>query len=149
MQVNFKKAKLEDAKTIGSLVVDLTNEICKLTKTQHFNINLNSTIDRCRELIRDGHYTAIIGEYQNKPVAVVTFTETYALYAGGKIGVIQEFYVSPEHRALGVGSMLVEQVRKYFMAWKTAANTSASRNTPTISAPRVTSNDKLEPAVNW
>ncbi|MCI2283952.1 GNAT family N-acetyltransferase [Colwellia sp. MSW7] len=112
MQINFKVAKLEDSEVIGSLVVDLTNEICKLTKAQHFDISLSSTIKRCRELIRDGHYVAIIGEYHNNPVAVVTFTEAYALY-GGKIGVIQEFYVSPEFRASGVGSMLIEQVKKY------------------------------------
>jgi GNAT superfamily N-acetyltransferase len=113
MQINFKVAKLEDSEIIGSLVVDLTNEICELTKAQHFDISLSSTIERCRELIRDGHYAAIIGEHQNKPVAVVTFTETYALYAGGKIGVIQEFYVLPELRASGVGSTLIEQVKKY------------------------------------
>jgi len=113
MQISFKVAKLEDSEAIGSLVVDLTNEICELTKAQHFAINLNSTIERCRELIRDGHYAAIIGEYKNKSVAVVTFTETYALYAGGKIGVIQEFYVSPEFRTSGVGSLLVEQVKNY------------------------------------
>ena len=113
MQINFKAAKLEDSEVIGALIVDLTNEICELTKTKHFDINLNSTIERCRELIRDGHYAAIIGEYQNKPIAVVTFTETYALYAGGKIGVIQEFYVSSELRASGVGSMLVAQVKNY------------------------------------
>ena len=113
MHINFKIAKLEDSKTIGSLVVDLTNEICELTKAQHFDINLNSTIERCRELIRGGHYAAIIGEYQNKPIAVATFTETYALYAGGKIGLIQEFYVSPEFRASSIGSMLIEQIKKY------------------------------------
>lgn len=38
-------------------------------------------------------------------------TETYALYAGGKIGGIQEFYVAPAHRASGVGTLLIEQVR--------------------------------------
>jgi len=113
MQINFKAAKLEDSEAIGSLVVELTNEICELTKAQHFNINLNSTIERCRELIRDGHYAAIIGGYENMPVAVVTFTEIYALYAGGKIGVIQEFYISLEHRGSGVGSSLIEQVKKY------------------------------------
>ncbi len=113
MQISFKIAKLEDAEAIGSLVVDLTNEICASTKAQHFDLNLNSTIERCRELIREGYYTAVIGEHQNKPVAVVTFTETHALYAGGKIGLIQEFYVSPELRALGVGSLLIDQVKKY------------------------------------
>jgi len=113
MHIDFRVAKLEDATIIGSLVVDLTNEICELTKAQHFEINLHNTIERCYELIRDGHYVAIIGEYQNKPIAVVTFTETYALYAGGKIGLIQEFYVSPEYRASGVGSLLIEQMTKY------------------------------------
>jgi GNAT superfamily N-acetyltransferase len=113
MQIKFKVAKLEDSEAISALVMCLTNEICKLTKAQHFDINLNSTILRCRDLITDGHYAAIIGEYQNEPIAVVTFTETYALYAGGKIGLIQEFYVLPEYRASGIGSMLVEQIKTY------------------------------------
>ena len=113
MKIKFKVAKVEDSKTIGLLVVELTNEISALTKVQHFDINLNSTIERCRALIREGHYAAIVGEYQNKPIAIATFTETYALYAGGKIGLIQEFYISPECRTAGIGSMLIEQVKKY------------------------------------
>lgn len=113
MEINFRVATINDSKIIGSLVVDLTTEICELTKTQHFDIDLNGTIQRCRELIQDGHYSAIIGFDKNNPVAVVTMTETYALYAGGKIGLIQEFYVSPEFRASGVGSMLIEQVQDY------------------------------------
>ncbi|XPF94681.1 GNAT family N-acetyltransferase [Colwellia sp. RE-S-Sl-9] len=113
MEINFSVATTKDSEIIGSLVVALTTEICELTKAQHFDINLNGTIERCRELIRDGHYAAIIGEYKNKTIAVVTFTETYALYAGGKIGVIQEFYVLPEYRSSGVGSMLIEQAQNY------------------------------------
>jgi GNAT superfamily N-acetyltransferase len=113
MNINFGEATLKDSELIGCLVVELTTEICALTKVQHFDIDLNGTIQRCQELIRDGHYSAIIGIYENKPIAVVTMTETYALYAGGKIGVIQEFYVSPEFRASGVGSMLIEQVQDY------------------------------------
>jgi GNAT superfamily N-acetyltransferase len=113
MQIKFKVAKLEDSEAIGAMVISLTNEICKLTKAKHFDINIASTILRCRDLMSDGHYAAIIGEYQNEPIAVVTFTETYALYAGGKIGLIQEFYVLPEYRASGIGSSLVEQVKKY------------------------------------
>jgi GNAT superfamily N-acetyltransferase len=113
MIIHFREATLEDAETIGSLVVALTTEICQLTNAQHFDIDLKGTIRRCHELIRDGHYAAIIGTYDNTPIAVVTMTETYALYAGGKIGLIQEFYVAPEFRASGVGSMLIEQVQRY------------------------------------
>ena len=113
MNINFRVAALKDSELIGSLVVELTTEICKLTKAQHFDIDLDGTIQRCSELITDGHYAAIIGICEGNPIAVVTMTETYALYAGGKIGVIQEFYVSPEFRASGVGSMLLEQVQDY------------------------------------
>ncbi|OUR76806.1 GNAT family N-acetyltransferase [Colwellia psychrerythraea] len=113
MEINFRVATVKDSEIIGSLVVELTTEICELTKAQHFDIDLNGTIQRCHELISDGHYSAIIGVYENNPIAVVTMTETYALYAGGKIGVIQEFYVSPEFRASGVGSMLIQQVQDY------------------------------------
>ena len=113
MEINFREATLKDSELIGRLVVELTTEICELTNTPHFDIDLNGTIQRCNELINGGHYSAIIGVYDNNPIAVVTMTETYALYAGGKIGVIQEFYVSPEFRASGVGSMLIEQVQVY------------------------------------
>ncbi len=113
MEINFRIATVKDSKIIGSLVVDLTTEISEVTKAQHFDIDLNGTIQRCSELISDGHYSAIIGVYENKPIAVATMTETYALYAGGKIGVIQEFYVSPECRTSGIGSMLIEQVQNH------------------------------------
>ncbi len=115
MSINFREATINDSEIIGSLVVELTTEICELTDAQHFDIDLKGTIERCHDLIRDGHYSAIIGTSENIPIAVVTMTETYALYAGGKIGVIQEFYVSPECRASGVGSMLIEQVQDYGM----------------------------------
>jgi len=113
MNINFRKATLKDSELIASFVVKLTNEISQLTNAKHFDIDLDSTSERCRELIRDGHYAAIIGEYENLPIAVVTMTETYALYAGGKIGVIQEFYIAPKYRASGVGSMLIEHVKEY------------------------------------
>lgn len=113
MNINFKEAELNDSAVIGALVVALTIEISEVTNTQHFDISLDNTIQRCHELMSDGHYSAIIGVCEGDTIAVVTMTETYALYAGGKIGVIQEFYVAPEFRASGVGSMLLERVQGY------------------------------------
>ncbi len=113
MNINFKEATIEDAEIIGPLVVALTTEICELTNAQHFDIDLESTIERCCELISAGHYSALIGFINNEPIAVVTMTETYALYVSGKIGVIQEFYVSPEFRSSGIGSMIIEQVQTF------------------------------------
>lgn len=113
MKLEFLQATPDNAEIIGSLVVQLTQEICERTNAQHFDIDLEGTVQRCEELLTAGHYAAIIGWSDKTPVAVSTITETYALYAGGKIGVIQEFYVIPEFRSAGVGAMLIEQVRNY------------------------------------
>jgi len=113
MEINFRVATSKDSELIAALVLELTTEICELTKAKHFDLNLNETIQRCNNLINDGHYSAVIGFYKSTPIAVATITETYALYASGKIGVIQEFYVSPEFRASGVGSKLIEQVKHH------------------------------------
>ncbi|VVC82426.1 GNAT family N-acetyltransferase [Sideroxydans sp. CL21] len=113
MKLEFTQATPDKAKIIGSMVVQLTQEICERTNAKHFDIDLESTVQRCEELLSAGHYAAIIGWADNIPVAVSTIAETYALYAGGKIGVIQEFYVIPEFRSSGVGAVLIEQVRSY------------------------------------
>ena len=40
MDINFRIATIHDSDVIGSSVVDLTEEICKLTKATHFDIDL-------------------------------------------------------------------------------------------------------------
>jgi GNAT superfamily N-acetyltransferase len=113
MKIKFIQAAPDSAEIIGSLVIQLTQEICERTNAQHFDIDFEGTVQRCKELFTAGHYAAIIGWSDNIPIAVSTITETYALYAGGKIGLIQEFYVLPEFRSLGIGELLIEQVRNY------------------------------------
>lgn len=113
MTVEFKEATASDAETIASMVIELTREISRNTQSKIFNINSEDTISTCLELLSKGHYSAIIALSNNVPVAVSTYTESYALYAGGKIGVIQEFFVAPEYRASGIGSQLLDKVRDY------------------------------------
>ena len=113
MKLEFIQATPGHAEIIGALVVQLTQEICERTHAQHFDIDLEGTVRRCEELLSAGHYAAVIGYSDNIPIAVSTIAETYALYAGGKIGVIQEFYVIPEFRCSGVGSLLIGQVKNY------------------------------------
>ena len=113
MDVIFEVATKNRASIIGELVIELTQEICERTHVEHFNIDLDGTINQCEQLLNDGHYAAIIGFSGDIAVAVATISETYALYAGGKIGVIQEFYVAPNARSLGVGAELIEQVKTY------------------------------------
>lgn len=113
MNIEFKVAEIKDAETISELVMRLTEEICVRTNTKHFDIDISGTINRCNELLNNGLYGAILGYKAEQCICVATFTESYALYAGGKIGIIPEFYVEPKLRSSGVGTMLIEAIREY------------------------------------
>jgi GNAT superfamily N-acetyltransferase len=113
MPVDFSLATLDDAADIGGLVYSLTEEICACTGAQHFDIDLDGTIRRCREFLTAGHYAAVVGRSAGATVAVATLAETYALYAGGRIGVVQEFYVVPGLRSGGVGAGLLAAVQRH------------------------------------
>jgi GNAT superfamily N-acetyltransferase len=47
-----------------------------------------------------------------EPVGAVTVVETLAIYAGGRYGVIDEMYVAPEYRSVGVGRRLIEAAKE-------------------------------------
>jgi len=112
MNIYFKQATANHAEIIGAMVVELTREICNLTHTQHFAIDLQETIQQSAVLIEDGHYSAVVGFLDGEAIALATMSQTYALYAGGKVAQVQEFYVAPEYRTTGIGSLLLEQVKE-------------------------------------
>lgn len=113
MVIEYRFATENDAEVIGELILQLTQEICLKTNSNPFSTDLVSSASKLRELILNKNYAAIIGISNGKPVAVSTFTESYALYAGGKIGIIPEFYVVPEFRSTGIGAELISEVKKY------------------------------------
>lgn len=113
MSIQFTIATDSDAEVIARFVIKLTEEICLKSNAKFFSINLEETVERCRKLIGDKDYGAIIGCMANQPIAISTFTESYALYAGGKIGVIPEFYVEPAYRSSGAGTKLISAVKDY------------------------------------
>lgn len=66
-------------------------------------------------------FTAFVAKSDSgKEVGVITLTETFAIYAGGCYGVIDELYVAPEYRSRRVGRMLLERVKEYgrVRGWK-------------------------------
>lgn len=113
MSIQFTIATDSDAEVIARFVIKLTEEICLKSNVKFFSINLEETVERCRKLIGDKNYGAIIGCMADQPIAISTFTESYALYAGGKIGVIPEFYVEPAYRSSGAGTKLISAVKDY------------------------------------
>ena len=43
-----------------------------------------------------------------EPVGVLTLAEAFAIYAGGRYGIINEMYVAPGYRSTGVGALLID-----------------------------------------
>jgi len=57
-----------------------------------------------------GRFLALLArDESDTPIGVLTLSTSFALYAGGEYGVIDEMYVRPEHRSRGVGRALVER----------------------------------------
>ena len=111
MEWQLKTATADDAPAVAALVVALTAEITQKCQGVQLEDNLTATTLLCRTWLGDGRYAALLACVDGEPVGVVTFTESYALYAGGKICIIQECYVAPAFRALGVGKALLEGAR--------------------------------------
>jgi ribosomal protein S18 acetylase RimI-like enzyme len=57
-----------------------------------------------------GRFLALLAmDESDTAVGVLTLSESFALYAGGEYGVIDEMYVRPQHRGRGVGRALVDE----------------------------------------
>ena len=56
----------------------------------------------------------------SEPCGMLTLTESQAIYAGGKYGVIDEMYVSKKYRSLNIGKKLIKKAREIALEknWK-------------------------------
>lgn len=57
------------------------------------------------------HSTLLAFNDEGDAVGVLTLVESLALYAGGRIGVINELYVVPPYRSEGVGKILLDAAK--------------------------------------
>ena len=48
-----------------------------------------------------------------KIIGVMTLVETFAIYANGNYGIINEMYSDPEFRSVGVGAALIDAAKEY------------------------------------
>ncbi len=60
----------------------------------------------------DFHSTLLALDDDDDVVGILTIAESLALYAGGRIGVVNELYVVPNYRSEGVGKMLLDEAKE-------------------------------------
>src|SRR5262245_39019533 len=56
-------------------------------------------------------HTAFVARQGQAVVGVMTISESFAIYANGHYGVINEMFVPPEYRSRGVGALLLEAAK--------------------------------------
>jgi GNAT superfamily N-acetyltransferase len=72
-----------------------------------------------QKVLRDWHasrdrFDVFIARNESKEiVGILTLSETFAIYANGNYGVIDEMYVAPEFRSQGVGALLVDAAKEF------------------------------------
>ena len=64
------------------------------------------------EIDADDRHSTLLAADDDDIIGVVTLAETISLYAGGRIGVLNELYVVPEYRSAGVGKILLDAAKE-------------------------------------
>lgn len=113
MSFTVTRAAPADALVIAAMVVVLTDEISVRVGDTSFNLNVHETSRRCGEMLVWGHYFVWLAWENDEPIGFIGLSESHALFAGGIMGTVQEFYVVPAARSKGVGAALLDAVKKF------------------------------------
>lgn len=107
---NLNMIHLETVYKIGKehlyLVQDLMNELtdgtATLSKEKIFD-DLDLTSNKS---------FLILAKNNDETIGILTIQESFAFYANGNYGIINELYVKPDFRSKGVGEMLLNEIIK-------------------------------------
>jgi GNAT superfamily N-acetyltransferase len=108
--IRIVQAAVEERERVVSLVEDLLAELEE--SPEEFQ-----GIDRARVLkdlagAGDRHTAFLAVEDGGRAVGVMTVMESFAIYAGGNYGTIDEMYVIPGFRSRGAGKLLIDAAKK-------------------------------------
>lgn len=93
---------------IARLAMALTGEIMQRTDAGQFDIDSAATETLCREFLESGRYRVAGAWAGDDLIGFVSVCESCSLYAGGRFGIVQEFYVQPAWRSRAVGAGLLQ-----------------------------------------
>lgn len=108
--MKIRKAAKDDAAVTAGMVRALLDELCG----EPVQWDTDAKQELCRDMVAAGDYIvfhAVNGD--GDVVGMMTLAETESLYAGGKIGLVQELYVVPSMRCQALGKTLIEKAIDY------------------------------------
>jgi len=110
MALTIRRALIEDAETVSRLTKELFSELGHTPLIA----DPNQSVTFCKNILEKDEYVVFLA-VDSKGLAggIITLSEGIAIYAGGRFGIIREFYVMPEMRSGGVGKALWERVKNF------------------------------------
>jgi GNAT superfamily N-acetyltransferase len=108
--LTIRKAVVGDAETVSRLVKELFAELGHIPPLADFN----QSVAFCKDIPENDEYVVLLATNSKMLVAgILTLSEGISIYAGGRFGVIREFYVVPNMRSKGIGKALLEKAKEY------------------------------------
>jgi GNAT superfamily N-acetyltransferase len=108
--VFIRRATESDAKVTVNLVKALLDEL----NGAPIGWDTDKAVNLCKEMIGLEDYIVFHSvNNEGEIVGLVTIAESESLYAGGKIGIIQELYVVPSMRSQQMGKSLIQKAIEY------------------------------------
>lgn len=108
--LRIRKAVIRDAETVLRLIKELFAELGHIPPTTDFNQSLAF----CKDILESDEYVVLLAMDSKELVAgILTLSEGISIYAGGRFGVIREFYVVPKMRSKGIGKALLGKAKEY------------------------------------
>ena len=109
--IQIEKASIDDAQKVFRQVILLLDEL-----REEDDASIKSDIEKITEAWKENNsrfnvFMAL--DDSGSPVGVITLAESFAIYAGGNYGIINELYVAPEYRSRGVGRMLLDAIKDF------------------------------------
>ena len=106
----IRKANYNDHETVAEMIAFLLAEL----KGKYVDISRFLSVAKECLSKKTNSFTAYLAYVKNAErcqcIGIITVSKVFAIYAGGNIGVIQEFYVSPNERSKGIGKQLLKCV---------------------------------------
>ena len=109
MRVRVVRASRSDLPEVLRLVERLLAELADETDEFAGLDRARTLSDLERERQANGFVALLARDEGGANAGVLTLTETFAIYAGGRYGVIDELYVEPALRSAGIGRLLLEE----------------------------------------
>ncbi len=111
MEIRIERLKIHDALTVFDWVLRLLQEL----GSEGDDLGIFDEKKVLQEWQEAGNRFQVFAAKTSSGqiVGVMTVVETFAIYANGNYGIINEMYTTPEFRSAGVGAMLVDVAKEY------------------------------------